>query len=83
MFPYLFKIIGIFILVLLLHQGWIYLQDHFFNGKTKTKTNRQIEKYKAMVEEIQRSQMKPSSEFLSQDDKTEIQKDLALFMAGI
>jgi hypothetical protein len=87
MFSYLFRIIGIFILVLLLHQGWIYLHDHFFNGKTKTNTNhlanRQIEKYKAMVEEIQRSQVKPSSEFLSQDDKTEIQKDLALFMAGI
>jgi hypothetical protein len=81
MFSYLFRIIGIFILVLLLHQGWTYLQDHLFTGKNKRAplVNRQIEKYKAIVEEIQKKQQN-ASEFLSGEEKAGMQNDLATFL---
>jgi len=81
MFSYLFRIIGIFILVLLLHQGWIYLQEHFFtkNNKRALLVNRQIEKYKAIVEEIQKKKQN-ASEFLSGEEKAGMQNDLATFL---
>jgi predicted negative regulator of RcsB-dependent stress response len=76
MFSYLFKIIGFVILIFLIHHGW----NYFVHTKPAPKINRQIEKYKAIVEEIQQKQQNQNPAFLSTDDKTTLQQDLADFL---
>lgn len=65
-------------IIIALHYGWNYIKDNFSTKRTKHLVNAQIEKYKKIAHEI--SQSIPSNDYISNDEKQNMNDELTAFM---
>jgi hypothetical protein len=82
---FVFTIIGSIIIILAGHYLWIYLRDKYTVKKTKDIVNVQVEKYKKIVAELQETidSRSQNTEFLNDDEKDAMDKDLAAFASSL
>jgi hypothetical protein len=77
-------LISIFI-ILISHFLWNYLKDNLTTKKTKDLANIQANKYKKIVEEIQKttSSCSPTKPFENEMERKEMENDLSLFLQNM
>lgn len=78
-FDILFNIIATFIIIVISQELWKYLLDNFSKKRTKDLVNGQLEKYKRIMEES-RNPCSPISDFISPEEKEDMNKDLQDFI---
>ena len=66
-----------------LHYFWNYLKDTYSIKKTKDLVNSQIEKYKKMMDEIQENKGSQTTEYLSDEEKENMNNELMKFVNSI
>jgi uncharacterized protein YpmB len=71
------------ILISSLHYFWNYLKDTYSTKKTKDLVNTQIDKYKKIVDEIQKGSPSSSQKFLSEEEKKNMNNDLLQYANSI
>jgi hypothetical protein len=75
-------LISIFI-IYSVHFLWNFLKDNFTTKKTKDLVSIQAEKYKKIVEEIQKTKGSPLTPFENEQERQEMENDLSHFLEEI
>jgi hypothetical protein len=89
LYEYYRHIILSFIIISLLHYLWIYLRDNFTVKKTKNVSGNEIEKYKKIIDEMEKniSLLKDNNnsvnDELTETDKKFLEDDLDEFIMNI
>jgi len=84
MFSY-FVIHILFFIVLILsgHYLWNYLKDNFTEKKTKDIVACQIEKYKTIINELEKKSNASENQEMTEEDKELLEEDLEQYMATL
>jgi len=67
------------LLIVFLHSCWNYIKDTYSTKKTKNIVNSQIEKYKKIVEDLQREKGSPNPAFLDNNEMDAMNQELVSF----